>query len=469
MTKAKAILISALAFFSAAASFADVQTAKVSDKLKAMWSDPALQEQIDAGIKANRMSDFILKFRTASGPWSYTDKKVSNVKVELVRHDFLFGCNAFLIDGFRNADGSKNQAECDKYGETFAKVFNFATLSFYWPDIEPAENQWRFDKNSKYIYRRPAGDTSVEFCKKYNLEMKGHCLVWNVNKKWGQPDWANAPRDSQFYRTAQLRNMREIAKRYADDIKIWDVVNESGSYRNEDAMQYDDYIFEAFKEAERLFPADAVLINNETDAAWTQANKDDYTGRFFQTNNYLMAKGAKLDAIGLQYHVFSERRWENILAGNAETPEHFLSALDFFAKQNRPIHITEITIPSMGEFGEENQAYMLENLYRLWFSHRSVEAITWWNFVDGTAAGGEDKWKGGVVNRDFSPKKAFLVLDKLVNKEWRTNVSFDKEDSQFHFRGFYGTYRITYTVDGQTKTELVRLSKGTRTRPVFVK
>ena len=127
----KAILISALAFFSAAASFADVQTAKVSDKLKAMWSDPALQEQIDAGIKANRMSDFILKFRTASGPWSYTDKKVSNVKVELVRHDFLFGCNAFLIDGFRNADGSKNQAECDKYGETFAKVFNFATLSFY--------------------------------------------------------------------------------------------------------------------------------------------------------------------------------------------------------------------------------------------------------------------------------------------------------------------------------------------------
>ena len=89
--------------------------------------------------------------------------------------------------------------------------------------------------------------------------------------------------------------------------------------------------------------------------------------------------------------------------------------------------------------------------------------------VDGTAAGGEDKWKGGVVNRDFSPKKAFLVLDKLVNKEWRTNVSFDKEDSQFHFRGFYGTYRITYTVDGQTKTELVRLSKGTRTRPVFVK
>ena len=467
--KIKNIITTALAFAAITASYADVNKAKVSDSLKALWSDPVLQEQIDAGIKANRMSDFILQFREKSGMWTYKDKKVSNVKVELVRHDFLFGCNAFLIDGFRNADGTKNQAECDKYGETFAKLFNFATLSFYWPDIEPRENEWRFSKDSEYIYRRPAGDTSVEFCKKYNLTAKGHCLVWNVNKHWGQPDWATDSRDADFYKKSQLRNMREIAKRYGDDIKIWDVVNESGSYRNAPAMQYDDYIYLAFKEAEKLFPGDVTLINNETDQAWTQANKDDYTGRFFQTNNYLIAKGAKLDAIGIQYHVFWEKRWEDILAGKIEHPQFFLSALDFFAKQKRPIHITEITIPAMGEFGEDNQAFWIENLYKLWFSHAAVEAITWWNLVDGTAAGGEDKWKGGLVNRDFSPKKAYKILDRLINKEWRTSVSFDKTDSSFHFRGFYGTYRVTYTVDGKEKSVDVRLSKGMRERPIFLK
>ena len=51
-------IISAMTLFASA----DVQTAKVSDKLKALWDDPVLQEQLDTGIKANRMSDFFLKF-----------------------------------------------------------------------------------------------------------------------------------------------------------------------------------------------------------------------------------------------------------------------------------------------------------------------------------------------------------------------------------------------------------------------
>ena len=451
-------IISAMTLFASA----DVQTAKVSDKLKALWDDPVLQEQLDTGIKANRMSDFFLKFIVKQERFKYDAIKVSDLKVEQIKHDFLFGCNAFLIDAFRNKDGTKNQSECDKYGEVFSKVFNFATLSFYWKDIEPQENKWRFDKDSEFIYRRPAGDVSVEFCKKYNLVMKGHCLVWNVNKGWGQPDWATLKRDEEAFKTAQMRNIREIAKRYGEDIKIWDVVNESGSYRQGTSMQYNDYIYESFKEAERVFPRETILINNETDQAFTQLNKDDYTGRFFQTNNYLIAKGAKLDALGVQYHVFSEQRWDDILAGKIETPEFFLNALDLLAKQNRPIHITEITIPSMGEHGEDNQAYWIEKLYTLWFSHPKVEAITWWNLVDGMAAGGEDKWKGGIVNRNFSPKKAYQVLDNLINKKWRTNVEFKGENNRVHFRGFYGTYKLTYKYKGKTVSQTVRLSKGMR-------
>ena len=292
--------------------------------------------------------------------------------------------------------------------------------------------------------------------------MKGHCLVWGVNKHWGQPDWATLKRDTEAFKSAIMRNMREIAKRYGEDIKIWDVVNESGSYRNITSMMFDDYIYEAFKEAERIFPRETILINNETDRAFTQLNNDDYTGRFFQTNNYLISKGAKLDAVGVQYHVFREYRWKDILAGKIETPEFFLNALDFLAKQNRPIHITEITIPGMGEYGEDNQAFWIEQLYRLWFSHPKVEAITWWNLVDGMAVAGEDKWKGGIVNRDFTPKKAYKVLDRLINKQWRTNINFAGENNRVHFRGFYGTYKLTYKYNGKTISQTVRLSKGTR-------
>ena len=109
---------------------ADVQTAKVSEKLKAIWSDPVLQEQLDAGIKANRMSDFFLKFIIQTDRFKYNDVKVSDLKVEQIRHDFRFGCNAFLIDGFRNEDGTINKEESDKYGESFAKIFNLFAVHF---------------------------------------------------------------------------------------------------------------------------------------------------------------------------------------------------------------------------------------------------------------------------------------------------------------------------------------------------
>ena len=465
--KTKAIILSVLTVF-AAASFADVKDAKVSEKLKAMWANPVLQEQLDINIKANRMGSFTLDFRKKATKYSYKGYAVKDVKVELVKHDFLFGCNAFLIDGFRNEDGSVNQADADKYGETFKKLFNYATLAFYWPEFEPTEGKMRFSKDSEYMYRRPAAETSLDFCKKYDLTPKGHCLVWHINDFWGQPKWAIAPKDPEYIKDLTFKRIKAIADYCGGKIKYWDVVNEAGSYCNADAIQFDDYLYASFKEAARVFPGNSVFINNETDRAWTQANKDGITGRFYATNEYLIAKGAKLDVIGIQYHVFDEKRWENILAGNIETPNFFLNALDIFAKEKRPIHITEITIPSMGGEPEENQAFWVECLYKLWFSHPSVEAITWWNLVDGTAASGEDKWKGGLVNRDFSPKKAFLVLDRLINKQWRTKAEFAGEHTSVNFRGFYGTYLVTYTVDGITKTEKIRLSKGMFNRPVNI-
>ena len=78
-----------------------------------------------------------------------------------------------------------------------------------------------------------------------------------------------------------------------------------------------------------------------------------------------------------------------------------------------------VTLPNTPE-GERNQAIVVRNYYRLWFSHPSVNAITWWNLVEGTAVKGEDKWNAGLVRRDFTPKPAFIALDQLINHDWKT-------------------------------------------------
>jgi len=436
---------------------------KISDKLRAEWDNSRIQEQIESGIRANRMGSFKLEF---SAP-------VSDVEAKLVRHDFLFGCNAFMADGIRNEDGSVNADATEKYGSAFAKIFNYATIAFYAADLEPEQGKYRFSKDSPYIFRRPPVDASLEFCGKYNLTPKGHCLVWVMASKYGTPAWVGEKRDRHFSRETTLKRIRDVAAAYGDKIKYWDVVNEATSTNysriNRDCFIFDDYVNESFKEAQKVFPEDCVLINNDDTSVWYEADKYDEVNKFFIMNRYLLAAGRKLDASGIQYHIFKDKEWADVLSGQIQTPAFFTKTLDVMARLNRPVHITEITIPTKGPDGEELQAYWVERIYKLWFSHPAVEAITWWNLADGTATGAQDNINGGLLRKDFTPKKSYEALDRLINTDWTTCEKFEGKNRVVNFRGFYGTYKITYVKDGKPETTTVRFSKGDCQKVIVLK
>ena len=57
------------------------------------WNDPAVKQRIAAGIEKNRKQDAQLELRMADG------KPAAGAKVEIVQtgHEFLFGCNAFVL------------------------------------------------------------------------------------------------------------------------------------------------------------------------------------------------------------------------------------------------------------------------------------------------------------------------------------------------------------------------------------
>ena len=122
------------------------------------------------GIEKYRKGDFRLQF-SCDG--------VKKVTVKQKKHAFLFGCNAFMLHSFE-----KEEKETI-YKEKFAKLFNQAVVPFYWSDLEPEEGKLRFHKDSENIYRRPAPDIVLDFCKEYDIEPKGHCLTWN----WFTPKW----------------------------------------------------------------------------------------------------------------------------------------------------------------------------------------------------------------------------------------------------------------------------------------
>jgi hypothetical protein len=138
-----------------------------------------------------------------------------------------------------------------------------------------------------------------------------------------------------------------------------------------------------------------------------------------------------------------------------------LSVLDEYAKLGKPLHLTETTLISGKETNpadEKKQAKQIEQFYRACFSHPAVKAITWWDFSDFGA------WQGvaaGLVCKDLTPKPAYLILDRLINKEWHTNLE-GKTDSNgsYSFRGFHGKYRVTIEASGVSKTIDMHLSDG---------
>lgn len=152
-------------------------------------------------------------------------------------------------------------------------------------------------------------------------------------------------------------------------------------------------------------------------------------------------------------------------------PQQLYRIMDRYAKLNKPIQITEVTIPaySCDAEDEEIQAELIENLYSIWFSHPNVEQIIYWNLVDGYAAfapigdmtSGENYYYGGLLRHDMSPKPAYYKMKELFQKKWHTDAEvLTDENGTAYFRGFYGDYDAEIEVDGKVYKKKISLSKN---------
>jgi GH35 family endo-1,4-beta-xylanase len=410
------------------------------------WEDPAVQRRIDEGIERHRKSDMTLTIVDASGkPASGAEMKITQTS-----HEFLFGCNMFVLGQMEE----KNAA----YEEAFLKLFNFATIAFYWDDLEPEEGKPRFAEGSSYIWRRPPPDRAVAFGKRYGLTLKGHPLVWaNMTHN---PDWM--PKDPEALRQRYIQRFREIAERYAEDIPIWDGVNESlvappafplysAEYRG-----YPPFVPWAFAEQQELFRPDNVLmINDVTGFNWPA----DTSNRYYQQCVKLLDEGVPIEGIGFQFHFFNRKSLDGYMTGDRCDPNELLDTYDMFTELGLPLWITEITIGSAGDDGAAVQERVVRDIYRLWFSAPNMAGITWWNLGDGTAYGNEGVAGGGLCDEEFNPKPAYTALDQLINHQWKTNVQATANaDGQVSFRGFHGQYDVEVTRGSGTTTHKLTLS-----------
>lgn len=410
------------------------------------------KERAQRDIEINRKGDFEIFLVDKDGnPLSDGTK----CNVEMTDLDFNFGANIFMLGEYETEE--KNRL----YEKEFCSIFNTATVPLYWEGTEPQKDYLRYDKSIPHdVYRRPPADEVVEFCQKHNLRMKGHPLFWTEFV----PNWL--PNDYRELKKYIVKRFEEISSRYSKDIECFDVVNEPSRLydvymrdrktRLGGAMLVeDDYCVWLFELARRLFPANKLILNDTVWASFTEF-RGKYSG-FYLNLKDLINRGVQIDEIGLQCHLGCDG------PENAYNAERLYNVLDTYATLGKPINISEISIPSEfdGEVDEDLQALAAEQLYKVCFSHPAVTGLTWWNLPDDgvmatkRVAGDENMPSTGLLNPDYSKKKAYKVLQNLIKNEWTTKETVSIKDGALKFRGFFGKYSI----NANGKTTVIDLSK----------
>lgn len=425
----------------------------------------------------------IEKYRKGDLKITLLDKNnnpIQNAEIKICQnsHAFSFGANIFMLDELET-----DEKNC-QYKNHFKELFNMATLPFYWNTTEPEKGKTRYDKNCSKWYRRPSIDLCMEFCEENRIEPREHGLAYERMF----PDWLSEKSVEDIKEELENR-FSYISKRYADKIRTIEVTNEMNwGHESGKTKFYNqrDYVEWCFKTAEKYFKDNQLVINESTEEAWLDNCRS--TDKYYSYIEANLLKGARIDAIGSQFHMFYKREDEIEKANYLYNPISLYEHMYLYSHLVNQLQITEVTIPAYSneKEDEEIQAKLLEYLYTVWFSHPFAEQIIYWNLVDGYAyvpdptpeairrtqgdmSVGENVYYGGLLRYDLSPKPAYYTLKNLIWSKWCTKESkISSENGECLFRGFYGDYKIDISLNGKTITENISLRKGCKNEFTFV-
>ena len=423
--------------------------------------------------------------RKCAGTVRITDAQgnpVAGAKVHyrLKKHDFWHGANIFMIGEMETPE--KNRA----YEELVRGAFNQATLPFYWDATEPEEGNLRYAADCEKMYRRPAPDSCVKFCLENGITPKLHCLNYD---HW-TPRWV--PRDVPTVKRLLEKRIREIAERYADKIPCMEVINEalcgwnpgregSGGRFNRMSTPFfweDDLITWSFATARKYLPKTELVINEATQFVWDTFRKN--RSWYVSTIRDALAGGAQIDTIGLQFHMHFRREEEPERAYPYYSYERLWNALETYRNAfHRPLQLTEVAIPaySWEKEDEEMQAETVENLYTIWFSHPSVEAVTYWNLVDGYAHAaiqgdmtcGQNYYHGGLARFDHSRKPSYDVIQELFRHRFVSEGTAETDgEGTAVLRGYPGVYELKTEKNESGAVRECHIARGEGTKHVII-
>ncbi len=379
------------------------------------------------------------------------------VRFRLKQHKFLFGCGAFEAVDWLNPGPDTDGSFYGDMMEKWFRLFNFATLPFYWGYFEKKEGEPETAKLLK----------TAQYMAGRGIALKGHPLCWHTNCA----DWLLQYPDHVIFQKLLERIYREISD-FKPFIHFWDVINETvimpefNRYDNAVTRICRRYgrntlIKEVFAAARAADPNAFLLINDFNTSHKYEAVIEE-----------ALEGGVSVDGIGIQSHQH-QGYWGR---------EKLTDVIARFSRFGLPLHFTENTLTSghlmpldivdLNDYqveewpttpeDERRQSEETEEMFRILWESPAVEAVTEWDFAD-------NAWlhapAGLVREGDNSLKPAYDKLDELINREWHTELCEMTDEQGFIvFEGIQGLYHIeaggkaadAKLADGQERRILLR-------------
>ena len=393
----------------------------------------AIATTFDADIRKHRATDVTLTVLKRDG------SPLANQEVSVAqrRHQFLFGGSGFHAIGLANGElAGQKKAQAEDFHAKLLEIFNGVTLPFYWGRFEPVQGK----PDTKRLL------ATAKWFADRGCVVKGHPLCWHTVSA----DWLLKLPTEKIVETQLARIRRDVAD-FAGVVDTWDVINEvvimpvfdkydNGVTRMAKALGRIGIIRETFRAARETNPRATLLLNDF-----------DTSAEYERLIEGVLEAGIQIDVLGIQSHM--HQGWWGV--------EKTLDVLERFGKYKLPIHFTETNIPSghvmpseivdLNDYhvdewpttpdGETRQAEEAVMHYKLLLANPLVQAVTWWDFIDG----GWLKAPVGLIRTNQSPKPAFEALKKLIKGEWWTKRPRLTTDAagRVRFNGFFGEYDVT--------------------------
>jgi hypothetical protein len=382
------------------------------------------------------------------------------ISCKQISSDFLFG----IFEGGR--------LEQSLFERVRGAGFNLATALLAW--------NWTGGFDGPLPAKQLEEAYGIRAMRELGFTLKAHGVVWLQGYGILPPDAASLSFGA--LRDALLAHQRSLIESLKDQIHIWEAANEPNLTNTAGASAADirALVVEAAKNIKQV-PGLTSLVNS--------GHEGDYGARFAVYNldgepdrpwvstysGFLDEPGIldNIDFIGLQYypgHRFNERFGG--LEGPCTTPAWLIDTLDRYARFNRPLHVTEFSVP--GVYGDdwrsgywrrlwdrETQADYAERVFTLAFAHPDVQSITWWDVTDRDSS----VVQGGLFDAAGHPKPVFERLAGLLHG-WTQSETHAATDASGRatLHAFAGEYRVeAATPSGTVLTRTVRIPARTTT------